>query len=571
MKVMDKKPSVSHRVSRHGFSCVARSPTAHVQHKQISQILRNNTIQAKLTIGEPNDKYEQEADRVADEVMRMPEPNVQQQQEPEEEEEEAEPEREEEAIQTKLFNNKPTPVTTGLQNRIQSLKGGGQPLPGSERTFFEPRFGTDFSHVRIYNDPIAANVARSINARAFTHGRDVVFGNGEYTPGTSPGRRLLAHELTHVVQQDNGSMIRRTPEERAALEARLSAKIAERERLRRRMEASQDRFAAGVLRERSDEAYQRTRERLRSQAQSALQRTMLQRTLGHLQRAITVTLTENNTYVLRTNIELSFAALSGDAAAQQAVIQIPRIAQTLRDAWRVDMQQGRYAGRRFQLQPVITHRPSTQTRRQDALQIIVRGNDSDPSSGDFLTGEISLANAHLQSNRIIVVAHELNHLFGDFDTYLIEITPTEELPAGRRRRHAVGRSDASGRSDLLGMVDPVVLQRWLQAGEITQAEYDRQTTAPRIWQEDADNILYALGITPVPENERPMPSPESADYIEEANRRLEAQRQAAQQRLDRVRRRRTRSVESIEWVQMAERAMQLDAEIADLRRRISEL
>jgi hypothetical protein len=154
---------------------------------------------------------------------------IQRQTEPVEEEEEAEPEEEsstapeseestpvlesvstrdadelgeeEESLQTKSLANKPAPVTAGLQSRIQPLKGNGQPLPGTERTFFEPRFGANFSHVRIRNNPTAANVARSINARAFTRGHDVVFGKGEYTPGTSTGRRLLAHELTHVVQQ----------------------------------------------------------------------------------------------------------------------------------------------------------------------------------------------------------------------------------------------------------------------------------------------------------------------------------------------------------------------------------
>jgi len=211
-------------------------------------------IQPKLKIGAPNDKYEQEADRVAEQVMRMPEPMVQRQAEEEEEEEpiqtkplantvtplvqrqpepeeeeEAEPEwerksepeeaypilesvptrdagelgeEEEEAVQTKSISDKSAAVTAGLQSRIQSLKGGGQPLPKSERAFFEPRFGADFSHVRIHNDSTATKMARSINSRAFTIGRDVVFGAGQYSPDTVTGKRLLAHELTHVVQQN---------------------------------------------------------------------------------------------------------------------------------------------------------------------------------------------------------------------------------------------------------------------------------------------------------------------------------------------------------------------------------
>ena len=230
MKAMEKKPSVSHRVSRHGLPCVARSAATHVQHKRIGQILRNNTIQAKLSIGQPNDKYEQEADRVADQVMSMPEPKVlrqaepeeeeeervqtkpfaegisplvQRQEEPEEEEEEAEPEREEETVQTKFMADKPTLVTAGLQSRIQSLKGGGQALLRSERTFFEPRFGYNFSNVRVHSDSAATASAKALNARAFTLGNHVVMQSGEYHPGSRSGQRLLAHELTHVIQQTN--------------------------------------------------------------------------------------------------------------------------------------------------------------------------------------------------------------------------------------------------------------------------------------------------------------------------------------------------------------------------------
>jgi hypothetical protein len=210
-------------------------------------------IQAKLKIGQPNDKYEQEADRAADQVMSMPEPGMQkkstspeceedtdealqtkpiadritpivQRQEEQEEEEEAAPENEEEedenyleseptrdagelgeeeeeSVQAKSLPNKSPLVTPGLQNQIRSLKGGGQPLSKSTRAFFEPRFGRDFSQVRVHTDKRAAILAKSMNAKAFTTGKDVVFGSGQYSPETTPGKRLLAHELTHTLQQ----------------------------------------------------------------------------------------------------------------------------------------------------------------------------------------------------------------------------------------------------------------------------------------------------------------------------------------------------------------------------------
>ncbi|MBL4661774.1 MAG: DUF4157 domain-containing protein [Alcanivoracaceae bacterium] len=100
-------------------------------------------------------------------------------------------------------------VTPTINSSIQSLQGGGQPLSKSERNFFEPRFGADFSDVRLHTDGHAASTAQSISARAFTHGNNVVFG-AEYSTGSVEGKRLLAHELTHVVQQDkNTSLIQR--------------------------------------------------------------------------------------------------------------------------------------------------------------------------------------------------------------------------------------------------------------------------------------------------------------------------------------------------------------------------
>ena len=120
-------------------------------------------------------------------------PLVQRQVKPEEEEEEEE-------TQPKSLAGPAPEVTPEMGRDIQYIKGSGQPLSASERAFFEPRFGADFGDVHVHSDARAAHVARSVNARAFTLGRDVVFGAGQYASGASEGRRLLAHELTHVVQ-----------------------------------------------------------------------------------------------------------------------------------------------------------------------------------------------------------------------------------------------------------------------------------------------------------------------------------------------------------------------------------
>ncbi len=80
----------------------------------------------------------------------------------------------------------------------------GQPLDAGTRAFMEPRFGHDFSGIRVYTDQRAADSAQSMNALAYTVGQDVVFGAGQYTPSTCQGQRLLAHELAHIVQQSRG-------------------------------------------------------------------------------------------------------------------------------------------------------------------------------------------------------------------------------------------------------------------------------------------------------------------------------------------------------------------------------
>jgi hypothetical protein len=180
-------------------------------------------IQAKLVVGQPGDIYEQEADRVADEVMRMPEPQVQPtpthplSQGPSCGDEDMEGE----LIQTRPISEKITPIvqrkkepqeqaqeiTPEQDSQIQSLRGGGKLLPESTRAFFEPRFGHDFSNVRVHTGVNATKIAESIYARAFTIGNNIVFGHGQYSASTDKGRRLLGHELTHVIQQDKSGFV----------------------------------------------------------------------------------------------------------------------------------------------------------------------------------------------------------------------------------------------------------------------------------------------------------------------------------------------------------------------------
>ncbi|MFV1977703.1 MAG: DUF4157 domain-containing protein [Candidatus Scalindua sp.] len=127
-----------------------------------------------------------------------------------------EEEEEEKPLMTKSTSGRTHPIRDDLHMRLNGSRGSGQAMPETDRSFMEKRFGSDFSGVRVHTDSNAAQMSRELNAEAFTYGRDIYFGAGRYSPGTSSGKRLMAHELTHVVQQGGrrgqirGEQIRQT-------------------------------------------------------------------------------------------------------------------------------------------------------------------------------------------------------------------------------------------------------------------------------------------------------------------------------------------------------------------------
>ena len=110
-------------------------------------------------------------------------------------------EDEEETLQTKAEPGAAATVSASVADRIHARRSGGEALSPESRSFFEPRFGRDFGRVRVHHDAADNVLAEFIGARAFTLGRDIFFGNGEFRPHSDQGKRLIAHELTHVVQQ----------------------------------------------------------------------------------------------------------------------------------------------------------------------------------------------------------------------------------------------------------------------------------------------------------------------------------------------------------------------------------
>lgn len=175
-------------------------------------VLGSMGIQAKLHVSAADDPQEQEADRVADEVMRMPETVTSLQR--------ASADHDSDTAQRSAFDafvqRRPAPsqhrggftADASIAARIQAARGSGSALDGASRAFLEPRFGVDFSPVRIHAGSEAAQLSRSIRAHAFTIGSDIFFGEGEYQPQSDTGRRLLSHELTHVVQQTGAQLQR---------------------------------------------------------------------------------------------------------------------------------------------------------------------------------------------------------------------------------------------------------------------------------------------------------------------------------------------------------------------------
>lgn len=203
----------------------------------------SQSIQAKLSISSPDDAYEKEADRTADTIVNTSESAsfgsklqkqeeelqaktfLQRQEEEEEEELQAksflQKQEEDEKVQPKPLLQKQEAeeeaqasiqkkessasraVTPGTSSRLNSRKGQGKSMAKQTQNFMEAQFNKDFSGVRIHNDTEANVISQKLSAQAFTLGKDIYFNSGKYNPRSKDGKHLLAHELTHVVQQNH--------------------------------------------------------------------------------------------------------------------------------------------------------------------------------------------------------------------------------------------------------------------------------------------------------------------------------------------------------------------------------
>jgi hypothetical protein len=231
--IPDNSYSPGHQVAARPFVVQSKSQDATLptfgdvnQVQQLdASVMQSLNLQAKLAIGAPGDKYEQEADTVASQVVQQinlpqaQQKSLQREAMPEEEDEmmmkpldiqrEEIPEEEDELMMKPLMQRQADGggmASADLEASIAGVRGKGQPLSEGVRGSMEQAFGADFSGVRVHADADSHQLNQAIQARAFTTGQDIFFRQGEYQPDNQGGQELLAHELTHVVQQ-NGSAV----------------------------------------------------------------------------------------------------------------------------------------------------------------------------------------------------------------------------------------------------------------------------------------------------------------------------------------------------------------------------
>ena len=186
------QPTAHSRLQRKcpcGRTPVSSSECAECKRKRLTGLTSVLRLQRKLQINEPGDIYEQEADRIADEMLASSSA--------------AQTGKGATPLQIQCVSGGVAPSNEVADGTVDdALAVPGRPLESRVRQEMEHHFGYDFSHVQVHSDRKASESARTLGARAYTVGQHIVFSAGEYQPTSTSGRRLLAHELTHVLQQD---------------------------------------------------------------------------------------------------------------------------------------------------------------------------------------------------------------------------------------------------------------------------------------------------------------------------------------------------------------------------------
>lgn len=352
------------------------------------------------------------------------------------------------------------------------------------------------------------------------------------------------------------------PVNKSEVQARLRAALAELERLRKRVDMLQQGFVAST----ADAASARTQDKFEKSLRSQRAANELWGglyTIAKIRKAVRVQQSGDQVSLIPT-MQIAYLFLAEPEGRKQAASDIPRIISIIQQVWNVQISSGDYAGITLSVTPQITYRPPSQLKDQNAWQIEVHAPGTrEESSGEPVQGTIDIAPEHLAGARVVVVAHELAHLFGFMDTYVfLKTNISKAHPEQTKSTNIVGRTDPSNRTDLLGMIDPVFLKNWLDEGKITKEEYARQTRGtPHVWEEEASIVLQAFGIPKSSRKSKIDPvENENAEEIMEQQLKAEADKS-----LGKIAARKKGVENSMDWLTTVEAIMRLEKEVKELR------
>jgi hypothetical protein len=469
-------------------------------------------IQPKLTINQPGDKYEREADAVAEKIMRMPdyihaEPffkpsslvvnSLQQKCESCQSEEELQRKeekkeniqlksmkefavqrkcascKEEKPIYRKESKNAADNHSQAVEETLRSL---GQSMDGDTKNFMEQRFGYDFNHVQIHINSLAHLSSAAINALAYTHQNHIVFGAGNYQPNTNSGKHLLAHELAHVVQQ--GSSIKQviqrkncdSPHDKMVLErAKKKLEILEPKLIALRdakLNIETEKLRVLDDRKKIDDPQTdptvKVKWKMEEQNMNKLNKTPVQTILSEKEIVFKV---KFQVFFEDNKMKTQFNLLKNTLQAGINLI------------WNHTLGKGIFSGRKFSIVPEVNLIDTLSKRSHDFWLIEIRKTDkskvfhpgcsmADPGPGlptsvtDPLCdgGVMNIPPAHIKNAGVL--GHEMLHLFGLIDRYVMV---TETKPPAKKgakpetKVTLIPLRETAGRKDPLGAEDATIL------------------------------------------------------------------------------------------------------------------
>jgi len=380
-----------------------------------------------------------------------------------------------------------------LDNYVGSLDSSGQTLPEGSLRFFEPRFGHDFSNVRIHSDTLAAKSAQSINALAYTTGNNIVFNNGQYAPESDDGKKLIAHELTHVVQQTSSSSkntINRQPQPESQGTPRDQALV---ERSKRRLELIKPKLDyLRIQKSRITAAKQHAVDDRKNLDIHSIQADW--KTRSALEEKNFASLNTGPLEILVLDNEIVFKVKFQALFLDPSNVRFEQLKKTLSDGiklvWNQILPGDVFGGRKFSIIPDLSLIDSLKSRTTDHWLIEVRKKDDDPvfhpgcklaepgpglptSVTDPLcdNGVMSIPPLHVTNPGVI--GHEMLHLFGLFDRYLeLKSKPTDKTKKPEVQQ--VPTRDSGGRIDPLGGEDGTILSEDLNYIFLKLGVFDKE-------------------------------------------------------------------------------------------------